>query len=81
MALRWEDRGEVGLNHFSNRLRYATMRFIMRKLDNNDPRYQQLRAEVDDPQNNLARQDIIDIALDEYFQHRYSGSARSEAKH
>ena len=36
-----------------------------------DHRYQQMRAKVEDPSNDLARQDIIDIALKEYFQKRY----------
>lgn len=36
-----------------------------------DHRYQQMRAEVEDPANDLARQDIVDIALKEYFEKRY----------
>ncbi len=34
-------------------------------------RYLQLQAEVDDPTDNLTRQDIINTALGEYFQKRY----------
>ncbi len=34
-------------------------------------RYQQLNAEVQDPENNSSKQDILDIALAEYFERRY----------
>jgi hypothetical protein len=44
-----------------------------------DHRYQQLRAEVDDPANNMSRQDIIDTALDEYFTSRYAGEGNPTA--
>ena len=52
-----------------------------RSLRLSDHRYRQLKAEVEDSDNDLSRQDIVDIALKEYFERRYSSNPSENKAH